>query len=254
MILNTTMFENKAALINGASRGMGLAIAEAILGRGGKVCITSRKQPNLDEALARLDAGANAIAIAGSAADPEHRREAIQKTIDAFGSLDLLVNSAATNPQYGPLVEADMGAVGKILDVNVMGPLGWIQEAWKAWMREHGGAILNVASVNGIRSVAKLGAYNVSKAALIHLTRQMALELAPKVRVNGIAPGLVKTRLARSLWEGREEEASRVYPLGRIGEPEDVTGMACLLLSDEASWITGETVTVDGGVLLVAPE
>ena len=248
------MLENKVALINGASRGMGLAIAEAILGRGGKVCITSRKQTNLDEALARLDAAGSAITVAGSSADPQHRRDAVQKTIDTFGSLDLLVNSAATNPQYGPLVEADMGAVEKILQVNVMGPLGWIQEAWKAWMRDHGGAVLNIASVNGIRTVAKLGAYNVSKAALIHLTQQMALELAPQVRVNAIAPGLVKTRLARSLWEGREEDAGRVYPLGRIGEPEDVTGMACLLLSEEASWITGETVVVDGGVLLVEPE
>ena len=248
------MLENKVALINGASRGIGLAIAEAILQRGGKVCITSRKQPNLDEALARLDAAGSAIAVAGSSADPQHRQGAVQKTIDTFGSIDLLVNSAATNPQYGPLVEADMGAVEKILQVNVMGPLGWIQEAWKAWMCDHGGAVLNIASVNGIRTVAKLGAYNVSKAALIHLTRQMARELAPKVRVNAIAPGLVKTRLARALWEGREEDAGRVYPLGRIGEPEDVTGMACLLLSEEASWITGETVVVDGGVLLVEPE
>ena len=233
---------------------MGLAIAEAILRRGGKVCITSRKQTSLDEALAHLDAAGSAIAVTGSSADPQHRQEAVQKTIDTFGSLDLLVNSAATNPQYGPLVEADMGAVDKILQVNVMGPLGWIQEAWKAWMHDHGGAVLNMVSVNGIRTVAKLGAYNVSKAALIHLTRQMALELAPKVRVNAIAPGLVKTRLARALWEGREEDAGRVYPLGRIGEPEDVTGMACLLLSEEASWITGETVVVDGGVLLVEPE
>ena len=248
------MFENKAALVNGASRGIGLAIAQAILRRGGRVCITSRKQPNLDEALARLDAGANAIAVAGSAADPRDRRDAVEQTINSFGSLDFLVNSAATNPQYGPLVEAEMGAVEKILEVNVTGPLGWIQEAWRAWMCDHGGAILNIASVNGIRTVRKLGAYNVSKAALIHLTRQMALELAPKVRVNGIAPGLVKTQLARALWEGREEEAGRLYPLGRIGEPEDITGVACLLLSDEAAWITGETVVVDGGVLLVEPE
>ena len=248
------MFEGKTALVNGASRGMGLAVAEAILRRGGKVCITSRKQANLDEALGHLDAGKSAIAVAGSSTDPQHRAEAVRKTIATFGSLDLLVNSAATNPQYGPLVEADMGAVEKILEVNVMGPIGWIQEAYKAWMRDHGGSVLNIASVNGIRSVAKLGAYNISKAALIHLTRQMALELAPKVRVNAIAPGLVKTRLARSLWEGREEEVGRIYPLGRIGEPEDVTGMACLLLSDEAAWITGETVVVDGGVLLAEPE
>ncbi len=246
--------ENKNALITGGSRGIGLGIARRILELGGRVAITGRKQAGLDEALGGLEAGDRAIAFAGSTADFEHCRDAVTRTREAFGSLDLLVNNAGTNPQYGPLVEADLGAVRKILEVNVVGPIAWIQEAWKQGMSESGGAILNVASVNGLRTVDKLGAYNVSKAAVLHLTRQMALELGPKVRVNAIAPGLVKTRFARVLWEEREEEAAAAYPLARLGDPDDVAGIACFLLSDDASWITGATVVVDGGVLLVGPE
>ena len=252
--MRSSMLENKAALITGGSRGIGLAIARRVLDLGGKVCLTSRKQAGLDEALNALEAGPRAIAVAGSSADAEHRRAAVATTIEAFGSLDLLVNNAATNPQYGPLVEAEMDAVQKVLEVNVVGPLGWIQEAWKQRMSDTGGAILNVASVNGLRTVEKVGAYNVSKAAVLQLTRQMARELAPKVRVNAVAPGLVKTKFARLLWDGREGEAAEPYPLGRLGEPEDVAGIACFLLSDDASWITGATVVVDGGVLLVEPE
>ena len=252
--MNASGIENKNALITGGSRGIGLGIARRILTLGGRVAITGRKQAGLDEALAELNAGDRAIAIAGSAADPEHCHDAVARTRAAFGSLDLLVNNAATNPQYGPLVEADLGAIRKILDVNVIAPICWIQEAWKQGMSQSGGAILNVASVNGLRTVDKLGAYNVSKAAVLHLTRQMALELAPKVRVNAIAPGLVKTHFARVLWERREDEAAAAYPLARLGDPADVAGIACFLLSDDAAWITGATVVVDGGVLLVAPE
>ena len=252
--MNPSSFENKTALITGGSRGIGLAIARRILALGGRVAITGRKQAGLNEALSGLDAADRAIAIAGSAADGEHCREAVTRARETFGSLDLLVNNAATNPQYGPLVEADLGAIRKVLEVNVVGPITWMQEAWKQGMSESGGAILNVASVNGLRTVDKLGAYNVSKAAVLHLTRQMALELAPNVRVNAIAPGLVKTRFARVLWEDREAEAAAVYPLARLGEPDDVAGIACFLLGDGASWITGATVVVDGGALLVGPE
>ena len=244
------MFEGKAALVNGASRGMGLAIARGILDRGGKVCITSRKQPGLDEALAELDAGDRAIGVAGSSADPEHRQEAVRKTIETFGSLDLLVNNAGTNPQYGPLVEAEMSRVEKVFEVNVFAVLGWIQEAWKAWMKDHGGAVLSTASTSAYRNPHKIGAYNVSKAAVAHLTRQMASELAPAVRVNAIAPALIKTRFASAVWEDKEDAWSDVYPMKRIGEPKDVVGISCLLLSDEGSWITGETVVIDGGILV----
>ncbi|MDP9405320.1 MAG: SDR family oxidoreductase, partial [Actinomycetota bacterium] len=186
--------------------------------------------------------------------DGAHRADAVGQVVERFGGLDLLVNNAATNPQYGPLVDADLGAVDKIFAVNVVAPLGWVQEAWRASLRERGGAVLNVASVGGLRPGAAIGAYNASKAALIHLTRQLAVELGPRVRVNAIAPAVVKTRFARALYEGREEQVAASYPLKRLGTPQDTAGVARFLLSDEAGWITGETVVVDGGVSLVGWE
>ncbi len=192
------------------------------------------------------------MAVAGSSHDDVHREAAVRATVQQLGGLDILVNNAATNPQYGPLVDADLGAVRKVLEVNVTAPLGWVQEAWRAWMGEHGGAVLNIASVGGLRPGAHIGAYNASKAALIHLTRQLALELAPSVRVNAIAPAVVKTRFAEALYVDREDEVAAGYPLGRLGTPADTAALARFLLSDEASWITGETVVIDGGVSLVS--
>ncbi len=248
------MVAGKAALVTGASRGIGLGIAAALLEAGARVAITARKRDELDAALDELDAGDDTFAIAGSSDDPAHRADAVAQVVDRFGSLDLLVNNAATNPQYGPLVDADLGAVDKIFAVNVVAPLGWVQEAWRASLRERGGAILNVASVGGLRPGAAIGAYNASKAALIHLTRQLAVELGPRVRVNAIAPAVVKTRFARALYEGREEQVAASYPLKRLGTTDDTAGIARFLLSDEAGWITGETVVVDGGVSLVGWE
>ena len=135
-----------------------------------------------------------------------------------------------------------------MFEVNVVAILAWTQQAWRAWLADNGGAVLNVASVGGIRSGSPIGAYNASKAAVIHLTRQLAQEMGPGVRVNGIAPAVVKTKFARALYEGREEEVAAHYPLKRLGRPEDTAKLAAFLLSDDASWITGETVTIDGGV------
>lgn len=238
----------RVALVTGGTRGIGFAIAEELLGAGASVLLTARKQDDLDAALEGLGAGERAMGVAGSSDDGGHRASAVASCVARFGSLDLLVNNAGTNPQYGPLVEADLGAVAKIMDVNLVAPLGWIQEAWRAWMGAHGGVVLNVASAGGLRPGAHIGAYNASKAALIHMTKQLATELAPGVRINAIAPGVVRTRFARALFEGREEEVSARYPLGRIGEPSDAAKLAVFLLSDNASWITGETVTLDGGI------
>lgn len=244
--------EGRAAVVTGGSRGIGLAIAADLLAHGASVTITARDPDGLDEALTELDAGDRAIAVAGNTDDPDHRREAVAATVEAFGAADLLVNNAATNPQYGPIVDADLGAVDKVLQVNLVAPLAWAQETWSAWMAEHGGAIVNVASVGGLRPGPMIGAYNASKAALIHLTRQLAIELGPTVRVNGVAPALVKTRFARALWEDREDEVGAGYPLGRIGAPEDVAPAARFLLSDEAAWITGQTLVIDGGAMLTS--
>jgi NAD(P)-dependent dehydrogenase (short-subunit alcohol dehydrogenase family) len=243
--------DGKAALVTGASRGIGLGIARELLAHGARVCITARKSDDLDAAVAELDGGDRVFAVAGSSHDPAHRDDAVGQVMERFGSLDLLVNNAATNPQYGPLVDADLGAVGKIFEVNVVAPLGWVQVAFEVSMRQRGGAVLNVASVGGVRPGSWIGAYNASKAALIHLTRQLALELGPRVRVNAIAPAVVKTRFARALYEDREEQVSRAYPLKRLGTPQDTAALARFLLSEEASWITGETVVIDGGISLV---
>jgi NAD(P)-dependent dehydrogenase (short-subunit alcohol dehydrogenase family) len=243
-------FTGRVALVTGATRGIGYGIAAEIVARGGSVCITARKPDELEEAVRGLDANGSgrAISARGGADDPEHQEAAVRATIDAFGRLDYLVNNAAVNPQYGPLMDADLGAVRKVFEVNLVAILAWTQQAWRAWLQEHGGAVLNVASVGGLRAGSPIGAYNASKAAVIHLTRQLAVELGPKVRVNGIAPAVVKTKFARALYEGREDEVAAHYPLKRLGVQEDTAKLAAFLLSDDASWITGETVTIDGGV------
>lgn len=242
--------DGRVALITGGSRGIGLGIAEELLRCGASVVLTARNADDLGSAAAGLGAPDRVLTVAGSSHDPVHRADAVARAVERFGGLDLLVNNAATNPQFGPLVDADLGAVAKIMEVNLIAPIGWVQEAWRARMSEHGGAVLNVASVGGQRPGPMIGAYNVGKAALIHLTRQLALELAPGVRVNAIAPAVVKTTFARALYEGREAEVARSYPLGRLGVPHDTATLARFLLSDDASWITGETVTIDGGVTL----
>jgi NAD(P)-dependent dehydrogenase (short-subunit alcohol dehydrogenase family) len=243
-------FTGRVALVTGGTRGIGLGIAQELVARGANVCVTARKPEELDEAVRTLDPnGENrAMSARGSADDAEHQEAAVAATVDRWGRLDFLVNNAAVNPQYGPLMDADLGAVRKVFEVNVVAVLAWTMQAWNAWLREHGGAVVNVASVGGLRAGSPIGAYNASKAALIHLTRQLGVELAPQVRVNAIAPAVVKTKFARALYEGREEQVAAHYPMKRLGTPEDTAKLAAFLLSDDASWITGETVTIDGGI------
>jgi 3-oxoacyl-[acyl-carrier protein] reductase len=167
-----------------------------------------------------------------------------------YGRLDVLVNNTGINPSYGPLLELDPVAARKTLDVNVVAALSWVRVAHRAYLGEHGGAVVNVASVAGLRPAVGIGFYGVSKAALIQLTAQLAVELAPAVRVNAVAPAVVKTRFATALFEGREDEVSRAYPLARLGIPEDVAATVAYLASDDAAWVTGQTIVVDGGLTL----
>jgi NAD(P)-dependent dehydrogenase (short-subunit alcohol dehydrogenase family) len=242
-------FAGRVALITGGTRGIGLGIAQELVARGARVVVTARKPEELAAVVAELGEDV-AAAVRGSADDEAHQAEAVAVAMERFGRLDHLVNNAAVNPQYGPLVDADLAAVRKVFEVNVTATLGWVQQAWRAHLSGHGGSILNVASVGGLRAGAPIGAYNASKAALIHLTRQLAVELGPTVRVNAIAPAVVKTHFAKALYEGREEEVAQAYPLKRLGVPADTAKAAAFLLSDDASWITGETLVVDGGVTL----
>jgi 3-oxoacyl-[acyl-carrier protein] reductase len=248
----TADFTGRVAVLTGATRGIGLALAQELVDRGASVVVTARKPDELEAAVAQLDPDGTGRAVSsrGSADDPDHQRATVDLAVERFGRLDHLVNNAAVNPQYGPLMEADLGAVRKVFDVNVTATLAWIQLAWNAWLREHGGSILNVASVGGIRAGSPIGAYNASKAALIHLTRQLGVELGPAVRVNAVAPAVVKTTFARALYEDREDEVASTYPLRRLGVPADIGKAGAFLLSDDASWITGETLVVDGGITL----
>lgn len=245
--------EGKVVLVTGGSRGIGQATALEFARSGARgVVITSRKQENADQSKAELvESGVDAeqvLALAARADEQEAAHEAVQAAIDAYGSCDILVNNAGTNPAFGNLMEVDLGALDKTWAVNMRAPLLWARAAYGGWMSEHGGSIVNVASVAGLRPSPFMGAYNISKAGVVHLTRQLALELAPDIRVNAVAPAVVKTRLAGLLLED-EESAAAMHPLGRVGEPEDVARVIVFLASDAAMWMTGAIVPVDGGVV-----
>jgi 3-oxoacyl-[acyl-carrier protein] reductase len=233
----------RAALITGGTRGIGRAVAEAFAGAGALVCVSAR---DVDE-VARTAEELGGVGLAGSVADPEHLRELTELALRTFGRIDVVVNNAATNQPYGALMEADPDAWRRAFTVNVEAPLRLVQCAWRAWMREHGGAVVNVCTEGAGHVGPNVGTYGTSKAALLHLTAQLAGELAPKVRVNSVSPGLVRTEMARFVWEPGEAEVAAGLPLGRIGEPADVAGAVLWLASDQAEWITGADLLVDGG-------
>jgi NAD(P)-dependent dehydrogenase (short-subunit alcohol dehydrogenase family) len=239
---------DRVAIVTGASRGIGLGIAAELVRQGAKVCVTARKPEPLAEAVASLGGADVAIGVAGKSDDGDHQAEAVAAAIKAFGRLDMLVNNAGINPAYGPVLETDPGAAAKILAVNVLAPLAWTARAREAWMGARGGSVVNVASVAGLRASPGIGMYGISKAALIRLTTELAIELGPGIRVNAVAPAVVKTKFATALYEGREEQVAAAYPMKRLGVPEDIAGAVAFLLSDAASWITGQTLVIDGGV------
>jgi NAD(P)-dependent dehydrogenase (short-subunit alcohol dehydrogenase family) len=240
--------DGQVALVTGASRGIGKAIATVLAESGAQVVLSSRKQDALEAAAAEID-GETSV-FAANAGDPDQAAAAVAHAIDTFGRVDVLVNNAATNPYMGPSIDIDLPRYDKTWDVNLRGPLVWTQECWKAWMRSHGGTVVNIASIGGMSVEPSIGIYNTTKAALIHLTKVLAADLSPGVRVNGIAPGLVKTDMARALWEPAEEQISRRTPLARLGEPEDIAHAALFLASELSSWMTGHTLVVDGGALI----
>ncbi len=244
--------EGKVIVVTGASRGIGLATALEFANSGAAgVIITSRKPDNVEAARDEMiAAGVDAdrvLALAARADSEEDAAMAMAETVSRFGSVDVLVNNAGTNPSAGSLMDVDLGAVQKTWDVNLLGPLLWARAAYAAGMEKSGGAIVNVASVAGLRPGPITGAYNISKAGVVHLTRQLAFELAPDIRVNAVAPAIVRTRLAGMLLQD-EDAAARSHPLGRVGEPEDIARMIVFLGSDASSWMTGAIIPVDGGV------
>ena len=240
--------KGQVALVTGASRGIGRAIAGAFADAGASVVLSSRKQQALEEAAAEI--GGDVDVVAANAGDPDQAAAAVAHCVERYGQLDILVNNAATNPYFGATMDIDLPRYDKTWEVNLRGVLVWTQEAWKRSLRDRGGSVINIASVGGMSIEPGIGIYNTTKAALIHLTKTMAAELAPSVRVNAIAPGLVKTDMARALWEPAEERIAASMPLARLGEPVDIANAALFLASDLASWITGHTLVVDGGALL----
>ncbi|WP_375001656.1 SDR family oxidoreductase [Aeromicrobium sp. CTD01-1L150] len=242
--------QGRTAIVTGASRGIGLAIAAALHEDGANVVLTARKAEDAEAAAATV--GPNALGVGAHATDEDAARRCVELTLERFGSVDVLVNNAGTNPAFGPLVDQEHGRFAKTMDVNLWAPVLWSGIVWHAWMKEHGGSIINTASVGGLAVGADLGVYHASKAALIHVTRHLALELAPGVRVNAVAPGVVRTRLAEALWRDHEDQVIGSTPLGRVGEPEDIGGVVAFLAGDRSRWITGETIVTDGGQMLVA--
>lgn len=245
--------EGKTAVVTGASRGIGEAAAAGFLAAGARgVVITGRKMENLAAAADRLGEPERVAAVVARADAEEGAAAAVGAALERFGSCDILVNNAGTNPAYGPLAEVDLGALDRTWQINLRGPLLYVRAAWSGWMKEHGGVICNVASVGGRAPAYGLGAYNVSKAGLIFMTKQLAYEMAPAVRVVGVAPGVVRTRLSELLWKSDEQAAADNHPLRRLGEPRDVAESVVFLCSERASWITGVTLEVDGGLLNAA--
>lgn len=244
--------DGKVALVTGASRGIGRATAELLAASGASVVVSSRKAEALLEVVEAIeDAGGVAHAVPANAGEPDQAEACVAAAVERFGALDLLVNNAATNPYFGAATDIDLARYDKTFQVNLRGPLVWTQAAVAHGLGGRpGAAVVNVASIGGMTIEPGIGIYNTTKAALVHLTKVLGSELGPAVRVNAVAPGLVKTDMARGLWEGKEEAIGRRMPTGRLGEPADIANAILFLLSDAASWITGHTLVVDGGALV----
>lgn len=245
--------EGKTAIITGSSRGIGKAIAKAMAAQGAKVVISSRKQHACDETAAGINethGEGTAISVAANISSKADLQNLVEKTGEAFGRIDILVCNAASNPYYGPMAGIDDEQFRKILSNNIISNHWLIQMVAPQMLEREEGSIIIVSSIGGLTSSTTIGAYNISKAADFQLARNLAAEFGPKgVRVNCIAPGLIKTDFARALWENPDtlKAVTRHTPLRRIGEPEEIAGAAVYLASPASTFMTGQTMIVDGG-------
>lgn len=246
----TTRFEGRVGIVTGGSRGIGLAIAQRLVSEGASLCVTGRDSETLQQVRDAL--GEAVVTVRGDVADAEHRDLAIQTTLEQFGRIDVLVNNVGVIGPRQPLTEVDPADLRDVLEVNCLVPLAWTAAVTRRSMQRTG-SVVNVSSALGrITTNNPVGAYTASKAMLDRMTAQLAVELAPRVRVNAVAPGLVRTDLGSARIAGREQQLADTYPLGRLGEPSDVAATVAHLLSDDASWITGQSIPVDGGILITS--
>ncbi|MHB8895483.1 MAG: glucose 1-dehydrogenase [Candidatus Geothermincolia bacterium] len=246
----------RVAIVTGGSRGIGEAIAMALAEHGAKLVLASRKIEGLNAVKEKIEAaGGEAICIPANMGKTESLQAIVDGTLEAYGTLDILVNNAATNPIFGPIMDtADEGAWDKIMDVNVKGVFFLTKAAAKVMLEKGKGTVINVSSEAGVKPTPFLGVYSVSKAALDMVTKSFALELGGQgIRVNGIAPGLVKTHFSQALWsnEAIKQVAESKIPRGCMGMPEEIGALAVFLASDASSFVNGQTVIADGGALLV---
>jgi len=246
--------EGKVAIVTGGSRGIGRAIALDFARAGADIVVASRKLEACEEAAAEIaKLGRKALAVAAHTGKMDQLENLVDKTLEHFGKIDILVNNAGTNPHFGATINIEKGAWDKTFDVNVDGAFFLTQIAFEKWMRDNGGNVINMASVAGLRPAPFTGAYCVTKAALIMLTRVLASELgAFNIRVNAIAPGFIRTDMSKAVWTSDMfKEHVKTLPIPRLGETEDIVGAALYLASEASSFMTGETIVVDGGSLLV---
>ncbi|MCG7456570.1 SDR family oxidoreductase [Corynebacterium sp. ACRPH] len=256
------------AIVTGGTRGIGHATALQLAASGANVVITGRKPETVVPAAEELQAAAReqnpdagrVIGIAAHVADPEAAKKACTQAVEEFGRLDVLINNAGTNPAFGPVHKQSAEIMTKVFQINTIGPVIWTSAAIAAGLgkaagtdtadRGPAGAVVNVSSIGALSMEDYIGVYNASKAALLHLTKQMARELAPRIRVNSISPGVVRTKLSEALWKENEDSTSTLIPAGRIGEPEDIADAIAFLAAPTSSWLTGENLVVDGGMLV----
>ena len=244
---------DQVAIVTGASRGIGFAIAQRFVAEGYKVCITGRDAQALDQAAKDLGGAEVAIGVAGKGDDADHRAAVIDTVLGQFGPVTALVNNIGINPAYGPLGSLDLGAARKMFDVNVLGTLGWAQEALRGGLADTGGSIVNISSIAGKTLSPNTAAYSASKAGLQALTACMAREVGLYgIRVNALCPGLVDTSRMDDLGRGDvwNETVKALVPLGRAGTGEDIAHAVVYLSSDEGSWVTGQSWNVDGGTVV----
>jgi NAD(P)-dependent dehydrogenase (short-subunit alcohol dehydrogenase family) len=243
--------KGKVAIVTGASKGIGESMAEIFAEAGAKVIVSSRKQEAVDQVANTLRVkGYEATGIACHVGEMSHLKNLVEKTIEIYGGIDILVNNAATNPVFGPVIHTDESAFDKIMQVNVKAPFELAKLCYPSMKARGGGSIINISSIGGLSPEPLLGIYSVSKSSVIMLTKVLAKEWGSDyIRANVVCPGLIQTKFSEALWKNEEmlQKSVNHLPISRIGQPDDLAGVALFLASEASAYVTGAVYTVDGG-------